>query len=59
MKVIPGPGKSVRDPSSLALVPPDGRDVNELDMYWARRLRDGDVIPADQAPNPDAPATEA
>jgi hypothetical protein len=52
MKVVPAEGRAVRDPTSGALVPPEGRDVNEHNLYWARRLRDGDVVPADP------PATE-
>ena len=54
MKVIPGaPDRQVRDPRSGALGPPEGREVNEHDLYWARRLRDGDVVPADPDPPPE------
>lgn len=50
MKVVPGEGRQVRDPLNHALVPPEGREVNEHDMYWARRLRDGDIVPAPDPP---------
>jgi hypothetical protein len=50
MKVVTAPGRAVRDPVTFIPVPPEGRDINEHDLYWARRLRDGDVVPA---PPPD------
>jgi Protein of unknown function (DUF2635) len=51
MKIMLGaPDRQVRDPITRALVPPEGREVNENDLYWARRLRDGDVVPADPDP---------
>lgn len=56
MKVKPAEGRAVRDPRSYALLPPEGREVNERDTFWARRLRDGDVVPVDE---PDPPAKEA
>jgi hypothetical protein len=58
MKVKPAPGRAVRDPRTMALLPPEGREVKDSDIFWVRRLRDGDVIKADQEPAP-APAREA
>jgi Protein of unknown function (DUF2635) len=43
MKVIPAPGKAVRDPRSMILLPEEGRDVPDDDPFWNRRLRDGDA----------------
>lgn len=43
MKVIPAPGRAVRDPRSMMLLPEEGRDVPDDDPFWNRRLRDGDV----------------
>jgi hypothetical protein len=61
MKVKPAEGRMVRDPRSMQLVPPEGREVSDRDPFWRRRLRDGDVVlvdapPATQKP---APAMEA
>lgn len=51
MKVIPGAAdRAVRHPVSGVLVPPEGMEVNEHDLYWARRLRDGDVMEAEDPP---------
>jgi Protein of unknown function (DUF2635) len=43
MKVIPVPGRAVRDPRSMMLLPEEGREVPDDDPFWNRRLRDGDV----------------
>lgn len=43
MLVKPAPGRTVRDPHSMALLPPEGREVPDGDAFWLRRLRDGDV----------------
>lgn len=52
MHVIPAPGRLVRDPITKLPMPPEGADVDPDDLHWARRLRDGDVVPAEK------PATE-
>jgi hypothetical protein len=44
MKVKPAPGCAVRDPVSMQMLPEDGREVPDDDLYWVRRVRDGDVI---------------
>lgn len=43
MFVKPAPGKMVRDPDLLDLLPEEGREVPSSD-FWNRRLRDGDVV---------------
>lgn len=48
MYVKPGPGLLVLDPKTRAAVPAEGADVDETDLFWARRLADGDVVPADR-----------
>jgi Protein of unknown function (DUF2635) len=54
IKVLPAEGKKIRDPvTHLYVDATDGLEVNEKDLYWYRRLRDGDVVAADAAPPPD------
>jgi len=43
MWVKPAPGRTVRDPISKAKLPDEGREVKDGDLFWVRRLRDGDV----------------
>lgn len=43
MWVKPAPGRTVRDPASMAKLPPEGREVMDGDLFWVRRIRDGDV----------------
>ena len=63
MRVKPAPGRAVRDPRTMMLLSEDGRDVNERDPFWARRLRDADVVEdagaVGQQPARQAPAREA
>jgi hypothetical protein len=48
MKVKLAPGRALRDPQTKTLMMPgDVRDVPDNSMYWRRRLRDGDVVPAE------------
>jgi hypothetical protein len=49
MKVKPAPGLKIRDPITQQFIDPEGWEVDEKDMYWYCRLRDGDVVPADDA----------
>jgi hypothetical protein len=37
-------GRRVLDPRTNLHVPEDGINVSELDTYWVRRLRSGDVV---------------
>ncbi|WEL56711.1 DUF2635 domain-containing protein [Pseudomonas kermanshahensis] len=41
--VYPVDGRVTPDPAMGDTVPPEGRTV-ELDIYWQRRLNDGDVV---------------
>jgi hypothetical protein len=44
----PAPGRMVRDPRNMRLLPEEGREIREpLDLYWRRRLRFGDVVEAE------------
>ena len=49
MLVKPVPGRTVRDPHSMALLTEEGREVPDGDAFWLRRLRDGDVTTEQQA----------
>lgn len=53
MLVKPVPGRTVRDPHSMALLPEEGREVPDADPFWLRRVRDGDVT-IEQQPAPRA-----
>jgi hypothetical protein len=44
MIVKPAPGLKVRDPVKKDFLPDEGRKVSATDLYWNRRLSDGDVI---------------
>jgi hypothetical protein len=63
MFVKPAPGRTVRDPHSKALLPDEGREVNDGDLFWVRRVRDGDVIVEQPSPHrrraPQEPRREA
>jgi len=43
---IPAAGARVVDPASGEPLPPEGKAVSGNEVYWLRRLRDGDVIEA-------------
>ncbi|KTT24260.1 hypothetical protein SB14R_10470 [Pseudomonas oryzihabitans] len=43
MRVYPTPGLVVRDPVLRDALPAEGRDVPDDDLYWVRRVQDGDV----------------
>lgn len=53
MFVYPKAGIRVRDPVRKDLLPEKGREVADNDIYWLRRIADGDVVikqPAAPAP---------
>lgn len=60
MYVKPKAGLRVIDPIRKQFMPDEGLQVDDFDLYWVRRLRDGDVVranpPAVQSAS-DAPAT--
>lgn len=41
--IQPAPGRSVRDPRTLKLLPPDGAE-KPRNAYWLRRVAAGDVV---------------
>lgn len=47
--IKPAPGLVIRDPARMDLIEEEGREV-ERSNYWARRLRDGDVVEVKTAP---------
>lgn len=56
MYIKPRPGLTVLDPVRKQFMPEDGMPVDANDLYWAARLRDGDVVEAD-APGAQKSAT--
>lgn len=53
-KLIPAPGRTVRDPITFKPLAPAG-EYKEMTSYWIRRRADGDVSEI----SPDAPAAAA
>ena len=51
VKPVPG-GPNVFDPVTKQFIPAEGITVDDFDLYWHRRLRDGDVqiVKPDAAP---------
>jgi hypothetical protein len=54
MRVAPAPGLVIRDPVTKLFVPPEGIEVAESDLFWVRRINDGDavIVPPAAAPSP-------
>lgn len=45
MKIKPSPGVVIRDPVTKLLLPADVEtEVPDNDLFWQRRINDGDVI---------------
>lgn len=44
MFVKPAPGIKLRDPETKQFIPESGQEVGEFDLYWIRRINDGDAI---------------
>ncbi|MFM0306274.1 DUF2635 domain-containing protein [Paraburkholderia sp. RL17-383-BIF-A] len=55
MIVKPAPGLKVRDPVTKQLLPPEGIEVSDTDIFWTRAMNDGDVVVVNSA----APARAA
>jgi Protein of unknown function (DUF2635) len=53
MKVRPTPGRAVRDPETMQLLPDEGGIVRDDDPFWTRRVLDGDVEVMPDDPPPD------
>lgn len=58
MYIKPRPGLTVFDPVRKQFMPEEGMPVDENDLYWAARLRDGDVVQVDAAGAQASPTTE-
>jgi hypothetical protein len=43
MRVYPRAGVLIRDPVKRDLLPQIGREVSDYDIYWLRRIADGDA----------------
>ena len=52
MRVIPKEGLRLIDAETGQEVPPEGIDVRDNDLYWVRRIRDGDCT-KQEAPPPE------
>ncbi|WP_250865665.1 DUF2635 domain-containing protein [Caballeronia sp. INSB1] len=52
MIVKPAPGLLVRHPVTKQLLPDEGIEVPDGDIFWTRVLNDGDVVLADNAALP-------
>jgi hypothetical protein len=57
MFVKPAPGRQVRHPKTLRLLPESGKEVT-LDTFWLRRLASGDVLEAKQIPDSESAIQE-
>ena len=53
MKVKPAEGLKVRDPVTKQFIE-DDHEIDPSDLYWNRRLRDGDVVECGAAPTADS-----
>lgn len=53
MKVKPAPGMTLIDPETYQTVPEDGIEVADTDLFWARRLADGDALKVEAEPSPE------
>ena len=49
MFVKPNAGRQVPDPEKGGFLPSDGRQV-EANVYWLRRIEDGDVVEFEPKP---------
>ncbi|AKM29264.1 hypothetical protein AB870_02660 [Pandoraea faecigallinarum] len=44
MFIKPAPGIKLRDPETKQFIPESGQEVGDFDLYWVRRVNDGDAI---------------
>ena len=58
MYIKPRSGLKVFDPVRKHFMPEEGTPVDENDLYWAARLRDGDVVKADARGVQASPTTD-
>ncbi|EON14817.1 DUF2635 domain-containing protein [Pandoraea sp. SD6-2] len=57
MFIKPAPGIKLRDPETKQFVPESGQEVGEFDLYWVRRINDGDAIRVSEE-TPEAPSAK-
>ncbi|WP_087688043.1 DUF2635 domain-containing protein [Pandoraea sp. PE-S2R-1] len=58
MFIKPAPGIMLRDPETRQFVPETGQEVGDFDLYWVRRINDGDAIKV-SGPQPETPPAKA
>lgn len=51
MFVKPAPGIKLRDPVTRQFISDEGHKVDDFDLFWIRRINDGDAVKVD-APKP-------
>jgi hypothetical protein len=49
VKIKVSPGLVLRDPVTKVNIPEDGIMVDDADLFWARRIRDQDVVIVQEA----------
>ncbi|MCY0854338.1 DUF2635 domain-containing protein [Cupriavidus sp. D39] len=47
MFVKPAPGIRLRDPVTKQFIADEGQEVDDFDLFWIRRINDGDAIKVD------------
>lgn len=52
MRVYPVPGRRIRDPKTMRLIPDAGIEVADTDPFWFRMLKAGDVSTVQAAAQP-------
>ena len=55
--VVPAKGRAVPDPDTGELLPAEGREVPD-DIYWRRRVNDGDVNVKDEDATAKSPSAK-
>lgn len=55
MFVKPAPGRMVRHPDKGTFLPETGAEVPDNAIFWRNRLRDGDIVKAENTEAPVSP----
>lgn len=50
MKIKAKDGVMLRDPVSFKTIAPEGVQVDDNDLFWVRRVRDGDALIVNESP---------
>lgn len=56
MYIKPAPGIKLRDPETKQFIPESGQEVGDFDLFWVRRVNDGDAIRVSAEPPEPPPA---